>query len=437
MSESEIRIRMYNTGFGDCFLLTFPAEERPLNVLIDCGKHALSTTGPRIGRVVKKVLEDIQERDGPRIDVVVATHRHQDHVSGFSSTEWREVRVGEVWMPWTEHPTDPLAREICDRQSKRAMRLQAGIRKLGLAAADAEYMLSYAGNNLTNAAAMKLLHEGFQGRPIRRFLPDKSEEKNQFSLPALPGLEVYVLGPSRDPDVLAEMDPPGAESFFRSWEIGATAPENVARPFHDRWCLDRAAFGALYGLEPNAVPLNDAFPEASESKLAQIFEEPAMELAARIEQAVNSTSLILLFHFGDEWLLFPGDAQWGSWKGILSNPNHARLLENLSFYKVGHHGSHNATPRSFVERFMNEKVRAMLPYGTVAKWPSIPRQGLLTRLKQKKVLFARSDATPADAGVFEWTTENGEVLYIDTVIPANGIGSSTPRKPRRKKAVRA
>ena len=57
--------------------------------------------------IVDRIIEDVTDEDGvPRIDVVVATHRHKDHVSGFGNAKWNSVEVKEVWMPWTEDPTD-------------------------------------------------------------------------------------------------------------------------------------------------------------------------------------------------------------------------------------------------------------------------------------------------------------------------------------------
>jgi hypothetical protein len=48
---------------------------------------------------------------------------------------------------------------------------------------------------------------------------------------------------------------------------------------------------------------------------------------------------------------FP-ETEWGTWNATLNNPFHSKLLERLTFYKVGHHGSHNATPMSFVDRYV-------------------------------------------------------------------------------------
>lgn len=409
-----VRVRMYNAGFGDCFLLTFPATDRPRKVLIDCGKHTLSKTGPRLSRIVEEVLEDIKEPSGRRVDVLVATHRHQDHVQGFAAAGWQDVTVGEVWMPWTEDPVDPVARGICDRQSGRAAHLHLEVSAaVAMDAAERDYLLGYAGNSLKNAAAMNRLHEGFQETTVRRFLPDAAEEKNRFRTSALPGVEIYALGPPRNPEVMRELEPPSEESFLRAWEMGSRQPREWPAPFDERFKLNRAG----YQKGCSWPSLEEVFSPASEDRLADVFDDPALELLARLEAAVNSTSLVLLLHVGDAWMLFPGDAQWGTWNGILKHPVHSRLLENLTFYKVGHHGSHNATPISFVERYLKSDVRAMLPYGKVDMWPSIPRAGLLTTLAGKNVAVARCDEAPPAGGPFRAVEEDGEILFIDTDVP--------------------
>jgi glyoxylase-like metal-dependent hydrolase (beta-lactamase superfamily II) len=96
-----ISIRMYNVGFGDSFLLRFPGTDRERKVLIDCGVHA-SGPGPHpMSEVVDQIIQDVSDGGKPAIDLVIATHRHRDHVLGFESAKWQDVEVGEVWMPWT------------------------------------------------------------------------------------------------------------------------------------------------------------------------------------------------------------------------------------------------------------------------------------------------------------------------------------------------
>ncbi|MCP3936874.1 MAG: hypothetical protein GY708_16045 [Actinomycetia bacterium] len=43
--------------------------------------------------------------------------------------------------------------------------------------------------------------------------------------------------------------------------------------------------------------------------------------------------------------LFSGDAQLEGWWPSFQNPEHAALLADVDVYKVGHHGSLNATPK--------------------------------------------------------------------------------------------
>ena len=60
--------------------------------------------------------------------------------------------------------------------------------------------------------------------------------------------------------------------------------------------------------------------------------------------------MILLIQAGDRRLLFCGDAQIENWEYALTfAPDRLAVLELLrgvDLYKVGHHGSRNATPRT-------------------------------------------------------------------------------------------
>jgi hypothetical protein len=53
MAGTELRIRMYNVGFGDCFLLFIPTDDGERTLLLDCGKHMSSGTG----RTIKDAAE--------------------------------------------------------------------------------------------------------------------------------------------------------------------------------------------------------------------------------------------------------------------------------------------------------------------------------------------------------------------------------------------
>jgi beta-lactamase superfamily II metal-dependent hydrolase len=413
---------MYNVGFGDCFLVTVATGGLPLRILFDCGSIAAEPT-VSMDDVLERLFADATDEgaDAPRIDVIVGTHRHRDHVSGFAKPGWDRVAVQEVWMPWTEDPKDPLAKDIRERQSRLAQALEASLRsKLAVGGntpdeiARLTRLQELALNALSNQAAMRTLHEGFAGNPTRKFLPAR-DGGLVLDSPALPDVTVYVLGPSRDKEVIRDMDPPAGKSYLRlvdSLEPGDAVPP----PFSREWQIDeetwRQASAGLAATIPNShvaqlLGLRGAPtdrpdpPQLSPSDRETITELGELDqgVAVSLDKAVNGTSLMIVLRVGARYLLFPGDAQWGSWQAALSNEATRALLEKTSFYKVGHHGSHNATPVEFVEDVVRQPgLPAMISTRPIAQWPEIPRQPLIDALTLHGCVCIRSD-TPETAAV--------------------------------------
>src|SRR5689334_8333798 len=88
-APTTLTVRMYQVGLGHCFQLKFhfPPRHGDRHVLNDYG-----TTG--LPRGLKQdeadgwmtwIAENIRETCGGRLDAVVATHRHRDHISGFAT----------------------------------------------------------------------------------------------------------------------------------------------------------------------------------------------------------------------------------------------------------------------------------------------------------------------------------------------------------------
>lgn len=117
-------------------------------------------------------------------------------------------------------------------------------------------------------------------------------------------------------------------------------------------------------------------------------------LAFALDQAKNNTSLVTLLTFRGQALLFPGDAQWGNWKFWLDQQDAEAILSSVTFFKVAHHGSHNATPKDALERMKTGNFAAMCSTQNVP-WDSIPRVPLMDRLgEQTKNRVVRSDSLP-------------------------------------------
>jgi beta-lactamase superfamily II metal-dependent hydrolase len=402
-----LSVRMYDVGFGDCFLLTIPTSDGIRRVLFDCG--SLKGGSLPLKKVPEMVIEDCRDADGsPRIDVVVGTHRHKDHVSGFDHPGWAGVRVQEVWMPWTEDPGDDEGKRIRDIQSKLALQLTSQLQAAlqGAAGADASRLqarLTLALIALTNEGAMRTLHHGFVGSPVRRFLPVKDARLTWFATPVLPGVTIHVLGPSRDPDVIRNMDPPSGQAYLKllaSLGGGATGDAGV---FSADWRLSQTDYATEF------QELAASLSEKDRTTVGEVgfgFDEA---VAAALDQAVNGTSLMLVFQIGTATLLFPGDAQWGTWDKVLDNQDFRNLLGKTTFYKVGHHGSHNATPVEFVEKVVGPDFWAMVSTNQVDQWPHVPKPELLAAMGKRTGKLVRSDQlqnapsvfTPIREGVIE------------------------------------
>ncbi len=233
---------------------------------------------------------------------------------------------------------------------------------------------------------MRTLQHGFAGRPVRRYLPEESANTTWFDTPLLPGVVIHVLGPSRDPKILREMEPPAGQSYLKLMEAGVASQTSEPRPFGGDWVVPFNDYASDYSR------LSTDLPPTDRDKVRSVGLGLDEAVAAALDKALNATSLMLVFQIGRASLLFPGDAQWGTWRLALENQNFRRLLAATNFYKVGHHGSHNATPVEFVEQVLGDNFWAMVSTNTVASWPKVPKPELLDKMAQKPGgKMARSD----------------------------------------------
>ena len=98
-----------------------------------------------------------------------------------------------------------------------------------------------------------------------------------------------------------------------------------------------------------------------------------LSIVTALDKAMNNTSLILLFEAGGKKLLFPGDAQIENWRYALNQPEIAELLASVDLYKVGHHGSLNATPKSLWNGF-DKKAAGQQPGRLTSVLSTLPGQ---------------------------------------------------------------
>lgn len=125
-----------------------------------------------------------------------------------------------------------------------------------------------------------------------------------------------------------------------------------------------------------------------------------------------------MLEVGRARLLLPGDAEVGTWTMIMNNADALELAETATFLKVGHHGSHNATPITFISNHLPTKTPAMISTqeGTGNYRNGIPLQKLLDTMHTRNMPFVRSDKPSKEAqGIF---TQDPQDRWVDCVIPS-------------------
>ena len=331
---------------------------------------------------MQNIVDDLTtgcDPDPPRLDVLVATHRHQDHVSGFASERWRDVHVDEVWLPYVENEHDEdaiaLSQIVSMKASAKALtnliasrkatpRLKAAAQKTLQLASD------LAENSTENPTAMdRLLEKNRSGfaKPValHRFLPDKNSEDNRIEVEEL-GIVAHILAPSRDPAMIKKMLPPASAGWFALAD-GDTGQEPT----------DAALFDDSFVLES---PGDELAATVQQRRLDRVTLDDGALLAAAslLDRSINNTSLFFVLEVGSLKFLFPGDAQVGSWNYARQMPEWKALVRDVAFYKVGHHGSHNATSPTFVDtEWIPDRGDAMVPWRRVDQWKKIPYEPLM------------------------------------------------------------
>jgi hypothetical protein len=411
----KVTIRTYHVGFGDCFLLSFeygPRSER--HVLVDFGSTGFPPGVPKT-RMMDIAL-DIKKRTKGKLTAVVATHRHKDHISGFETKNGgkgtgdliRSLKPGVVVQPWTEDPklatgaTGPKNGSGgigADKQIAALSMMQNVAARALIATKLTRYFtkplkdqLSFLGEtNINNPGAVKNLMTMAKNDYVY------CGKKTKLST-MLPGVKVHVLGPptvtqtdtikkerSKDPDEFWQFQA-NVMRFAESEEMGGPSlfPRFVRSrgpnfPIDARWLIFHAR--STRG-------------------------EQLLEIVRMLDKAMNNTSVILALQIGRKCLLFPGDAQIENWQYALGQKKYRNLLSSVSLYKVGHHGSRNATPESLWKMFRNKSTNAHAArrlvslmstmehkHGSDASHTEVPRKTLVNELKRESNLFSTQELT--------------------------------------------
>jgi hypothetical protein len=249
---------------------------------------------------------------------------------------------------------------------------------LGLAAAD--------GGGSKNKVSMNVFKKLASAKSGLKFF---KPHQRVVDLPGAAGVRVYALGPPRDEEKLKDLDPLEEEQFpdhglaaasrmgFFADALRPGKDGGPLQPFAARYTIAAADLSKIssngselskkffkdhYGasapapggetVDPVMLPI-EVPDDAAFRRIDTDWLFSAEQLALAMNDETNNASLVLAFELvaSGKVLLFVGDAQRGNWvswadkdwKADGEKVTARDLLGRAVLYKVGHHGSHNAT----------------------------------------------------------------------------------------------
>jgi hypothetical protein len=281
----------------------------------------------------------------------------------------------------------------------------------------------------TTSDALDYIKKRAQGKP-RYCKPGEPP----IELPEIAGIRFWILGPPTDETLIKKSNPSqgaaygldagpgGSQSFFISGVAtamgaagGSLVDDSAANPFDEMYSIPlvRAEQLPFFDHHYFGEVTDGSVSETVDHKSAEVRDQSwrridaswlgiSETMALQLDSATNNTSLVIAIELMDtgEILLFPGDAQagnWMSWQNLQWGADEAGkrkatsgpdLLARTIFYKVGHHGSHNATLKAQgLELMTSAGISAMIPVdhemAVKKRWGKMPLPELVDRLTEK------------------------------------------------------
>ena len=326
----QLLIRAYNVGCGDCLYVRIPGVPGGFNILIDCGKKGDDELLKKAIGHLKGALPAGSKAGSRRLDLIVATHRHEDHIKGFDPQLFKNIEVRNIWMSVAMDPRHPQAKGVNRLRALVTQSMRALAASGQALSPDVEMLAAMYG--VSNDKADKLLMDtlpranGITPRFVHAGMA------HGLSLP--PDTKIHILAPEKDID-----------GFYLGEELDE-------RLNNFRGAAKKAGGRSRRKAAAEVVPAN--ISAADFQTLQSRMLSNALAFAAKESSIQNNLSVVLLIEWKGRRLLFVGDAEWegefrkgkhnGSWNVMWEKHRDGHLKKPLDFLKIGHHGSINSTP---------------------------------------------------------------------------------------------
>ena len=192
---------------------------------------------------------------------------------------------------------------------------------------------------------------------------------------------------------------------------GRRLVRGVDHPFHEArlklWAPEEDTsiyYGRFQPLTPALTRRRPKAPAGVEARafgrLVRSWSEGVGDNMLAIDRAANDSSIVFSLEWRGWRLLFPGDAELRSWRTM----EREQAIVPVDFLKVGHHGSHNATPPDeILERLLptgrpRGRRRVAIVSTQEDVYNAVPHPPTLDRIRARvDELLTTQDAAPGGA----------------------------------------
>ena len=322
-----IEIRAYNVLFGDCLLVSWDESDGEHHAWIDFGNFSNDPNA-----VFSTVYDKVLARTGGKLDVLVITHKHMDHLEGFYSLRdsiANNFTIGSIWYAYVKPELEDQFK-IAEKAIQDRDLIPKQVR-LGEGSIGQMYQNNFGILELTIDERMEKflgkfsndkIHAIYRGLNTKDILP-----------PGVKKLEIEILAPERDSSVYFE---PLEESLrLRQAMDDYLDGGDAGKETHD----PEVPHSQNELLDEEEFPWNEL---ADFARLRRKLQSGGIDLLQAANKTRNNTSAVLRLSYEGIKILLTGDTEEKGWEVMKKEHDDRKFKSDL--IKVAHHGSINASP---------------------------------------------------------------------------------------------